>query len=127
MREEKDVIEVKNTTAEAFKNMINYIYRRSTDWRGRLDLGHGHGYWASCPQSLCELLELSERYQILDLKTEVKGALERLNVERKNVIFTATVAKNYKMVSDEVYEMLSTKCLNFLQDTQQPTLMTCFL
>ena len=89
---------MKHTTAEAFQNMINYIYMRSTDWRGQMDLGHGPGHWTSCPQKLCELLELGERYQILDLKTEVNSALEKLWVTRENMIFTATVAKNYKTV-----------------------------
>ena len=124
MKEEKNEIEVKNTTAEAFQNMVNFIYRRSADCRGRLDLGHGHGHWTSCPQNLCEMLELSERYQMSDLKAEVKGALEMLWVDRKNMIFTATVARNYKIVSDDMYEMLSTKCLTFHSDTMTNTDVT---
>ena len=72
-----------------------------------------------CPQKLCEVLELAERYQILALKTLAKEAVRDFVVTRKNIIFTATVAKNYKVMFDDIYETLSVKCLKFLHSTTE--------
>ena len=85
----QEVVEVKNTTPEAFDTMINYIYRLPGEETFNL---------STCPQKLFELFELAERYQIPVLKTMTSDALETLDIRRENLFFTATVAKNYKGV-----------------------------
>ena len=112
MKEEKEVINVKNTSAEAFQTMIDFIYRHPKEDAFPLDQ-------IKCAQKLCEVLELAERYQILALKTLVKEAVRDFDVTRKNIIFTATVAKNYKVMFDDIYESLSVKCLKFLYSTAE--------
>ena len=44
-------------------------------------------------------------------------ALESLAITRENMIFTTTVAKNYKEVFDDLSSKLIMKCLKFLFDT----------
>ena len=41
------------------------------------------------------MVNISERYQIPDLLKIAKAALENLPVTEENLIFTATIAKNY--------------------------------
>ena len=109
MKEKAEVIEVKGTTPEAFDTLIKYIYHPPGG--EAFDLNH-----ISCPQRLFELLTLSTKYQILDLSTMTSGTLEKLMLTSQNVIFTASVAKNYKTSFDNQSAKLLMKCLKFLLD-----------
>ena len=95
---------------EAFDTMINYIYNPLGG--ERFNLNH-----LGCPQKLFELLTVAQKYQILNLTTMTSDALESLTVIRENVIFTATVAKNFKTAFDDVSTKLLVKCLKFFFDT----------
>ena len=64
-------------------------------------------------QSLCELVNISEKYQILDLNNLAKAALQSLSVTEENLIFTATTANNYSVFED-VSSLLTDKCIHFL-------------
>ena len=110
MKETAEVVEVKETTPDAFDTMIKYIYHPPTG--DAFNLNH-----IRCPQKLFELLALANKYQILDLATMTSDALGSLTITRENMIFTATVAKNYKRVFENVSTKLSMKCLKFLFDT----------
>ena len=110
MKDAREEIEVEETTAEAFQTMINFIYRKPGQ-----DIFTVNNI--SCPQKLFEVLELAERYQLLKLGTLVKEAFRNFVVTRENMIFTATVAQNYKSMFDDSSVTLSIKCLKFLQDT----------
>ena len=110
MKDEREVIEVENTTAEAFQTMIDFIYRKAGQDTFTMDS-------VKCPQKLFEVLELSEFYQLWDLKTLVKEAVQNFVVTRENMIFAATVARNYKVLFEDISLALSIKCLKFLQDT----------
>ena len=108
MKETQEVIPVKNTTPEAFDTMINYIYK----------LPGGETFnLATCAQKLFELFELAERYQIPNLQTIISSALETLDIRRENMIFTATVAKNYKGMFGDLSKKVLLKCLEFLFQT----------
>ena len=109
MKDEREVIEVEKTTAEAFQTMIDFIYRLP---RQEVFLIN-----SNCPQKLFELLELAERYQVLDLKNVANEALKNLVVTRENMIFAATVASNYKVAFEDTSLTLSMKCLKFLHTT----------
>ena len=100
----QEVVEVKDTTPEAFDTMINYIYRLPGEETFNL---------ATCPQKLFQLFDLAEKYPIPTLRTMISDALETLDIRRENMIFTATVAKNYKAMFDD----LSKKCLELLFQT----------
>merc|ERR1719239_2137911 len=90
--------------------MINYIYNPPNGDTFNLD-------HISCPQKLFELVTLANKYQILNLVTMASEALGNLALTRENMIFTATVAKNYKGVFDDLSTKVLLKCLKFLLDT----------
>ena len=120
----EDTVDIKDTTIEAFTTMISYIYEPSDSKTFSLsDI--------TCPQALCELLNLSERYEMLTMGALVRSTLESLPITSENMMFTATVAKDFA-VFEKVSEMLLGKCsefcitklktsddvFNFLKDTQ---------
>ena len=105
VREMGEVVEVVDTTAQAFDAMINYIYYPA------FNLSH-----IRCPQKLFELLSLGDKYQILKLFKLTSEALENLDIARENMIFTASVAKNYKEIFNDLSIKLTLKCLKFLLD-----------
>ena len=110
MKETGEVVEVKDTSAEAFRTMIRYIYRSPGAGTFTLEA-------ASCPQKLMELHELAERYQILDLKPITTAALGTLAITRENMIFATSIAHNYKNMFEDTCKKLQMKCLKFLYDT----------
>ena len=110
MKDTAEVIEVKETTPEAFDTMINYIYNPPDG--DPFNLNH-----IRCPQKLFELLTLANKYQVLNLAAIASDTLGNLAITRENMIFTATVAKNYKGTFDDLSTKLLMKCLKFLLDT----------
>ena len=67
-----------------------------------------------CPQKLFEALELAERYEILKLKKIATSALKTFEINQENMIFTATVAKNYKETFADLSFKVLSNCLNYL-------------
>ena len=68
------------------------------------------------PQSLCELVNLSEKYQIQKLNAKAKSTLKDMSVTEENFIYTATTAKHYTAFED-VSKMLTSKCQLFLKQS----------
>ena len=83
MKENSDEIEIKDTTSEAFKTMIDYLYtppgRKFAFSPQFQDEDDCELY--NCPQRLCELYNLAERYQLDKLKPIVFQALSVLRGE----------------------------------------------
>ena len=99
------MIEIKETTHEAFTTMFSYVYKPPGMFR--VDE-------ISCPQKLFELLYLAERYEVGNLKTKTEDALQSLTLTQENMIFTATVAKKFKKVFDSTSTKMLMRCLKFL-------------
>ena len=57
MKERGEVIKVKDTTHEAFKTMISFIYKVPGQYFNVRDI--------NCPQRLFDLLSLADRFEIL--------------------------------------------------------------
>ena len=110
LKEEREVVEVKETTYEAFDTLVKYIYHPPGGPPFNLNQ-------INCPQKLFELLTLATKYQMLKLATLTSDALESLTLNRENMIFTATVAKNYKEVFCDLSTKMTLKCLKFLIET----------
>ena len=110
MKDEREVIEVKKTSAEAFQTMVDFIYRQAGQNTFTLN-------GIQCPQKLFEILELAERYQIWTLVSLVKESLQNFVMTRENVMFAAAVAKNYNVQFEDISTILSIGCLKFLEDT----------
>ena len=107
LKEATDEVLVQDTTIEAFTTMIHFMYMAPEETeKFALKI-------PNCAQSLCELVNISERYQILELNKMAKLSLENFLVTEENLIFTATNAKNYSVFED-VSSMLTEKCLYFL-------------
>ena len=110
MKETGEVV-VKETTPDAFKAMINYIYHPIGG--EAFNLNH-----TRCPQELFELLTLATKYQISNLATLTTGALTSLSITRETMIFIATVARNYHGTAfKDLSTELMMKCVKFLLDT----------
>jgi len=71
----------------------------------------------SCPQKLFDLLSLADRYKILDLVATMSDILQALPITRENMIFTATVASNFKLMFEDVCKKVLVRCLKFLVDS----------
>ena len=115
MKETMEVVEVKETTPEAFGTVLNYIYKLPEEYT--LDMVVGMGI--ECPQKLFELLLLADRYQIANLVEVTSSILEyKFNVTRENVIFTMAVIANYKLQTtlfDELARKVLGRCVEWFR------------
>ena len=103
MKDTEEVVEVEETTPEAFETMLNYIYKppgKDTFSLNKIDC-----------QKLFELLALARKYMIPNLETVALTALDTLAIRRENMIFTATVATKYKRRC-KFQEFLVNHCAN---------------
>jgi len=107
LKETSDVVVIKETTFEAFTTMINYLYNPP-----------GKNFSLSqmkCPQGLCEVYNIAERYQLENLKLIVYAVLSALSIDSENLLFAAATAKRW-YVFPNVSEMLLEKCATFLAE-----------
>ena len=109
MKDTEEVVKVEETTPEAFDTMLSYIYKLPGKDTFRLDN-------KDC-QKLFELLSLARKYMIPNLETVTFSTIEALVITRENMIFTATVATQYKKIFDDVCKKLLVKCLEWLFKT----------
>ena len=132
LKEEREVIEVRDTTHKAFKTMINYIYKppgsrffptptgdyEDVDYAHYADYNHPEELNPNvieCPQKFFDLVDLAERYQILSLKEALTSrVIKTLPIKEDNVVFAATVAMKYKIPFEDVSNRMLGKCLKFL-------------
>ena len=108
MRMVGEVMVVKETTVEAFAALIDFIY-----WppgKETFSLKHITSF-----EKLCEIVEISERYQVLELRRMAIEALENMPITSKTVISVANAADKYKVFPD-VRNILITKSLSFLNE-----------
>ena len=101
MKDEREEIEVENTTAEAFQVMVDFIYRPPGQDIFIMNI-------QDCPQKHFEVLELAERYQIWALKALVKESLQNFVVTRENMIFAATALCGYPHVKMSIRHLSQT-------------------
>lgn len=126
---EETVIPVKNTSFEAFKIMINYIYKPSSTIKfflsPRLNDEDINRYLESdeeipdnrirCPQMFFEVLRLAEKYEIFTMKRELTSyVFDGLPITEDNVLFTTEVSKLNQKSCEDVSIKLLAKCLRFL-------------
>jgi len=107
LKETSDVVVIKETTFEAFTTMINYLYNPP-----------GKSFTLSqmkCPQGLCEIYNIAERYQLENLKLIVYAVVSALSINSENLLFAAATAKRW-YVFPNVSEMLLEKCATFLAE-----------
>ena len=111
MKMEGELMVVRETTVEAFATLINFIY-----WPlGKEIFSLKH---ITNLEELCDIVEISERYQVPDLVQIAKEAIQTFEITEKNVIFSATVAEKYK-VFDGIEEILNNKNMEVLERTMK--------
>ena len=110
MKDEKEGIEVYDVTVEAFQTLIDFIYRPPGQDTFTMDN-------IIYPEKHFQVLQLADYYEVLDLKTQVRKALQNFVVRRENLALSATVAMNNKVIFEDCSVILSLRCLKFLLDT----------
>lgn len=104
LAERKKIIDIKETTYDAFKFLLNYIYNGSDVWmKGEGNL-----------EEMFEIINLAEKYDIRTLREEIPKHLDEFDIEENNVLEvsrTAEVFKHFESVSTQ----LLTKCSDFLK------------
>ena len=108
MMETKEEMEVKDTSPEAFKAMINYIYAQRSIYHTRCPKSKKLG-----PKTLFELFALGDRYDILNLKNKILDSLCEFEINLENLIYTATVANSYRELFSDLSTKLMMLCLKF--------------
>ena len=104
LAEKKDVIDTKETTYDAFKFLLNYIYNGVSD----VNEG-GRGL-----EEIFEIINLSEKYDMKSLRDEIVKQLDEMDIEEANVLevsSTALVFKHFEAISN----LLINKCSDFLK------------
>ena len=70
-------------------------------------------YNVRCPKTLFELFALADRYDILNLKTKILNFLWEFEINRENLIYTASVANSYRELFVDISTELLLMCLKF--------------
>ena len=122
LKEEREAIEVKDTTHEAFNTMIKFIYKPpgsrffpapyedDENHEGEYNEEEFNQNVIHCPQKFFDLVDLAEKYEIFSLKEALtSNVLKTLPITDENVIFAAKVATKNKIST----KMLA-RCLKFL-------------
>merc|ERR1712179_516836 len=104
MKESKDVIVVKETTAEAFKRLIEYIYHVDIECK---DISLVELY---------DIVNLAELYDMPKLTEELKIQMENIHLSMDNLMDVATTASEYSQFV-EVSNCVMMSCAKFLMKT----------
>merc|ERR1711962_316248 len=112
LKETGDIVEIKETTAEAFNLMISYIYKAPGS---KISLKH-----ITSPVCLYDILNLAEKYELPSLKDIIEDALEALPVTHENLIALLDSANVYCMFEDISNDLID-KCREFLQNNLRIT------
>eukprot|EP00092_Neocalanus_flemingeri_P017868 GFUD01019333.1.p1 GENE.GFUD01019333.1~~GFUD01019333.1.p1 ORF type:complete len:313 (+),score=76.48 GFUD01019333.1:53-940(+) len=110
LKEEKDVIPVKETTYEAFQKLMFFIYSKDINWGG-----------VTVPE-MFDVVNLAEKYIMPELMDEMKKQMENMpltnNDDLLNVAHTAT---EFNHLFPDVSSALLLSCAKFLQKTIPPS------
>jgi len=105
LAEKKEIIDLKETTYDAFKFLLKYIYSGSdVDGLGGVNE----------LEEVFEIINLAEKYDIKTLSDEILKQIDLLFIEETNVLDvsrTAEVFKHFEVVSSQ----LLTRCSEFLK------------
>ena len=104
LKEDKEPIVIKETTYEAFKNMLNFIHDIGEDW-SKVEL-----------PELLHTANLAERYHLPKMKLKVQENLNNFAVSEENLLETAATAEKFSWLSQES-EALLQACSSCLEDS----------
>jgi len=107
--EERDVIPVEETTFNAFKTLIEYIYSKDIAWK-RMTV-----------EELFDVINLAEKYDLPCLLKILKKELEVFDVSEKNIIEVASVASKFAHFPD-ASDILMHNCVRHLRKCKRTSL-----
>ena len=107
MKEDKKVIDIDETTIEAFTTMINFIYSKSKN----LSISN-----IQDPELLFEVLNVANRYMATGLTEAVENLINNLELSLGNVISAAAIAQDYGHF-EKASSALTNNCAKFLDKT----------
>jgi len=102
MKETKNVIEVKETTFDAFRKLIEYIYHVDIECK---DMSLMEFY---------DIVKLAELYDIPNLSDELMDQMENIPLSMENLIEVASTALKYSQF-EEISNAVLVSCARFLQ------------
>jgi len=103
IKESRDLIPIEQTTIEAFQKMREFLYQIEIDCK-KMTL-----------TEIIELIYLADRYEITELKEELKKQLAIFPVTKDNLVDTASVAYELSWQLDSVSSVLLLNCAKFFQ------------
>ena len=106
LRETSDTLVVRDTTAQAFETMINFVYHKNC----QLD--------KKSVEELFEIVNIAEMYDVAGLMTHVGVAIARVQINLNNVVELARTAEQFLNLSSvSQCPSLFESCLDFLFET----------
>ena len=109
MRSAEEEIMVDWTTPEAFRAMIDFIYKPPGQDTFTLES-------IKCAKVLVDVFSLTDYYQVLGLCEQVEKAVVKFEVTGENFLISASEAIKQKEKFEELSFLLTKRCLKFLQD-----------
>jgi len=104
MRETSNPVPIERTTCEAFQKMIDFIYQNSFSLA------------SSDIKTLCEVLDLSERYQMAELGNAVSAAIDDFVITERNILDVLLATEEFRHFQ-ETSTKLFDSCVEFLDET----------
>ena len=105
LRETSEIIDVRGTTAQAFETMINFVYHRKCKIKFKSVKG------------IVDIANLAEMYDVKGLMVGVEKAVNRIQMNLKNVVLVASAAKKLSIFSSfNQAEHLLAECCVFLHE-----------
>ena len=89
LKESNDVVVVKETSADAFNAMIDFIYGNGIKWAVEDNI-----------EELFAIGNMAERYQIKKLAVEVKKRFDLFKLTKENVVILAATALEFVQFED---------------------------
>eukprot|EP00092_Neocalanus_flemingeri_P043921 GFUD01048561.1.p1 GENE.GFUD01048561.1~~GFUD01048561.1.p1 ORF type:complete len:298 (-),score=78.68 GFUD01048561.1:240-1133(-) len=105
LRETKDVIPVEQTTLEAFKKLVDYIYSKDIVWDG------------VTVKEMYEVVDLAEKYRMPRLMEEMKTQIVKVPITVDSLMEVAHIATEFTAMFPDVSSALLLTCAKFLQKT----------
>ena len=103
LKEDKEPIVIKETTYEAFKNMLNFLHDIVEDW-SKVEL-----------PKLLHTANLAERFHLPQMKMKVQENIENFTVTKENLLETAATAEEFSFLSLESKALLQA-CSSCLEE-----------
>jgi len=104
MKEEGEVIQMRDTTMVAAKTFFHFIYKKP----GEVPIEN------MSMKNIFHLYKLADSYGMIDLMETVKDAVKGKELTNENVMEVAAVAEKYLIVFEDISKELHKRCGNFL-------------